>query len=86
MIPYFRGLQFVTYGNSVNYSGVCAKHFAGYYGIQYCHHGSFYLALDHNEPVIYNGPHALSLIRDLILIMAVLVSGIMFSVVFRGIV
>lgn len=58
MIPYFRGLQFVTYGNSVNYSGVCAKHFAGYYGIQYCHHGSFYLALDHNEPVIYNGPHA----------------------------
>ena len=58
MTPYFRGLQFVTYGNMPQYSGKCAKHFAGYYGIQYAHSGSFYLALDHKEPVFYHGPHA----------------------------
>lgn len=58
MIPYFRGLEFVTYGNAANYNGICSKSFAGYYGIQYNHSGSFYLSLDHKEPVEYTGPHA----------------------------
>lgn len=48
----------MTYGNVPEYNAKCAKHFAGYYGIQYTHSGSFYLALDHKEPVIYHGPHA----------------------------
>ncbi len=55
-MDYFQGLHFNFFGNYPSQTeGQIAKEFDGYYGIQYNHSGKVQFALNHAQPVVYEG-------------------------------